>query len=78
MNIKDFKKENKEEQVKQTVDKYKNLSKDQLMQELLLTVSRQKQNGTFDKDQLLSSLSLIAPSLTNEQREKLYSLVEKR
>ena len=77
MNIKDFKKENKEEQVKQTVDKYKNLSKDQLMQELLLTVSRQKQNGTFDKDQLLSSLSLIAPSLTNEQREKLYSLVEK-
>ena len=77
MNIKDFKKENKEEQVKQTVDKYKNLSKDQLMQELLLTVSRQKQNGTFDKDQLLSSLSLISPSLTNEQREKLYSLVEK-
>ena len=77
MNIKDFKKENKEEQVKQTVDKYKNLSKDQLMQELLLTVSRQKQNGTFDKDQLLSSLSLISPSLTNEQRTNLYSLVEK-
>lgn len=77
MNIKDFKKENKEEQVKQTVDKYKNLSKDQLMQELLLTVSRQKQNGTFDKDQLLSSLSLIAPSLSLEQRQKLFSLLEK-
>lgn len=77
MNIKDFKKEDEQEKVKQTVDKYKNLSKDQLMQELLLTVSKQKQNGTFDKDQLLSSLSLIAPSLTNEQRTKLYSLVEK-
>ena len=77
MNIKDFKKENKEEEVKQTVDKYKNLSKDQLMQELLLTVSKQKQNGTFDKDQLLSSLSLIAPSLTCEQKAKLYSIVEK-
>ena len=76
MNIKDFKK-TEQEDVMQTYDKYKNLSKDQLMQELLLTVSRQKQNGTFDKDQLLSSISLISPSLTNEQREKLYSLVEK-
>ena len=76
MNIKDFKK-TKQEDVKQTYDKYKNLSKDQLMNELLQTVNSQKQNGTFDKDQLLSTLAVISPSLSDEQRHRLYSIVDK-
>jgi hypothetical protein len=76
MNIKDFKK-TEQEDVKQTFDKYKNLSKDELMSELLFTVNKQKQNGTFDKEQLLSTLALISPSLSEEQKQRLYSLVEK-
>ena len=75
MNIKDFKTQNNEEQVKQTYDKYKNFSQDQLMQELLKTVSIQKQNGTFDKQQLTSTLSLIMPSLTKEQQERIQALL---
>ena len=76
MNIKDFKKPEQED-VQQTYDKYKNLSKDQLMSELLLTVNKQKQSGTFDKEQLLSTLALISPSLSEEQRQRLYSLIDK-
>jgi hypothetical protein len=75
MNIKDFKK-SEQEDVRQTFDKYKDFSKDQLMQELLSTVKTQKQNGTFNKEQLLSTLALITPSLSEEQKQRLYSIVE--
>ncbi len=75
MNIKDFKTQENEEQVKQTYDKYKNYSHDQLMQELLSAVNKQKQNGTFDKQQLTSMLALISSSLSKEQRERLETLL---
>lgn len=77
MNIRDFNKKNvKEEDVKSAYDKYKNLSQNQLMQELFATVNKQKQDGTFDKNQLLNMISAIAPSLSDEQRQRLYSLLD--
>lgn len=75
MNIKDFKTENNEEKVKQTYEKYKNYSQDELLQELMRSVNAQKQNGTFDKERLLSTLSLVMPSLNSEQRRKLEELL---
>ncbi len=78
MNIRDFKKnKSNEEDMRSVYDKYKNFSHSQLMQELLRTVNEQKNNGTFDKEQLLSTLSLIVPSLSEEQRERIYSMVDK-
>ena len=75
MNIKDFKTENNEEKVKQTYEKYKNYSQDELLQELMRAVNAQKQNGTFDKERLLSTLALVMPSLNSEQRRKLEELL---
>ena len=75
MNIKDFKTENNEEKVKQTYEKYKNYSQDELLQELMRSVNAQKQNGTFDKERLISTLSLVMPSLNSEQRRKLEELL---
>ena len=75
MNIKDFKTENNEEKVKQTYEKYKNYSQDELLQELMRSVNAQKQNGTFDKQRLISTLSLVMPSLNSEQRRKLEELL---
>ena len=75
MNIKDFKTENNEEKVKRTYEKYKNYSQDELLQELMRSVNAQKQNGTFDKERLLSTLSLVMPSLNSEQRRKLEELL---
>jgi hypothetical protein len=75
MNIKDFRTENSEERVKQTYEKYKDYSQDELLQELMRSVNAQKQNGTFDKERLLSTLSLVMPSLNSEQRRKLEELL---
>ena len=77
MNIKDFRTENSEERVKQTYEKYKDYSQDELMQELLRSVNTQKQNGTFDKQRLISTLSLVLPSLNDEQRSKLEELLSR-
>ena len=77
MNIKDFKTENNEEKVKQTYEKYKNYSQDELLQELMRSVNAQKQNGTFDKERLLSTLSVVLPSLNDEQRSKLEELLSR-
>ena len=77
MNIKDFRTENNEEKVKQTYEKYKNYSQDELLQELMRSVNAQKQNGTFDKQRLISTLSLVLPSLNDEQRSKLEELLSR-
>ena len=77
MNIKDFRTENNEEKVKQTYEKYKDYSQDELLQELLRSVNAQKQNGTFDKQRLISTLSLVLPSLNDEQRSKLEELLSR-
>jgi hypothetical protein len=77
MNIKDFRTESSEERVKQTYEKYKDYSQDELMQELLRSVNAQKQNGTFDKQRLISTLSLVLPSLNDEQRSKLEELLSR-
>ena len=77
MNIKDFRTENSEEKVKQTYEKYKDYSQDELMQELMRSVNAQKQNGTFDKQRLISTLSLVLPSLNSEQRSKLEELLSR-
>ena len=77
MNIKDFRTENNEEKVKQTYEKYKDYSQDELLQELMRSVNAQKQNGTFDKQRLISTLSLVMPSLDSEQRSKLEELLSR-
>ncbi len=75
MNIKEFRTQKNEEQVKQTYEKYKDYSQEQLMQELFRTVNAQKRNGSFDKKQLESMLSLIMPSLSDEQKSKMQALL---
>lgn len=77
MNIKDFRKtEQSEEDIRQTYEKYKGFSQNQLMEELIAMVKKQKSEGTFDKDRIEYMLKAIAPNLTQEQRERIDSLLD--
>ena len=77
MNIKDFRQNaTTEDNLRQTYDKYKNYSQNQLFEELMSAVGSQKNEGTFDKNKLETILSAIAPNLTEEQKNRLDSLLK--
>ncbi|MBO5223731.1 MAG: hypothetical protein J6C23_04390 [Clostridia bacterium] len=77
MNIKDFRQNAAtEDNLRQTYDKYKNYSQNQLFEELMSAVGSQKNEGTFDKNKLETILSAIAPNLTEEQKNRLDSLLK--
>lgn len=56
-------------------DKYKNLSQDELMQQLAKNVREQKQNGTFDFEHISNSINMILPYLSDEQKQTILSLL---
>lgn len=55
--------------------KYKNLSQDELMQELAKNVMEQKQNGTFDFEQISNSINMLLPYLNEQQKQTMQSLL---
>ena len=66
-----------EENVNSTYEKYKDFSKDQLMSELLKKTSEQKENGEFDYETLKSQVDMLSSYLSEEQKNNMYSLLEK-
>ncbi len=73
-------KENKkisEDDIKEAYDKYKNLSEDELLSTLFKEVDKQKQNGTFDLENLKSLVSSMSPMLTDEQLNNINNLLER-
>ena len=63
------------ENIENLYDKYKNLTQEELMQELAKNVAKQKQNGTFDFDNISQSINAILPYLSEEQKQNIMSLL---
>lgn len=79
MNLRNFtapeKNDNNNDDARATFEKYKDSSYDELYAELMKRVYASKKDGTFDKNRLLSMLSLVSSSLSKEQREKIESII---
>lgn len=84
MRLSDFN-NNKTEKVEENVtekdiidkyNQYKDLSSDQLSQELFKEVARQKANGTFDYQRLESMLDSIKGSLSEENYQNMKRILE--
>ena len=65
-----------EKDIMDKYNQYKDLSSDQLSQELFKEVSRQKANGTFDNQRLESMLDSIKGSLSEENYQNMKRILE--
>ena len=65
-----------EEDIMEKYNQYKDLSSDQLSQELFREASRQKQNGTFNFSQLSSMVDSLKGSLPDEQYQNMKRLLD--
>jgi len=81
--LRNFKKQSKEQEinesdkdiVKDYIGKYDGFSEDQLIVELVKSVKRAKDEGSYSADQMTSFIELVSPQLSDEQRKKLNNLV---
>jgi len=56
-------------------NKYKDQPEDQLINELLNTIAKQKKEGTFNYDALKSIIEKISPFLSKEQNLKIKEIL---
>ncbi|MBQ8762375.1 MAG: hypothetical protein IJZ26_03610 [Clostridia bacterium] len=61
--------------VNEFVKRYGNMEEEQLMSEMFKLIQQKKQEGTFDANQIRKAAEQVAPLLTDEQRAKMYSLL---
>ncbi len=77
-NVEEKKEENfKESDLKEAYEKYKDMPEDELLKTLFTEVDKQKQNGTFNFENLKSLVESMAPMLTSEQLNNINVLLEK-
>lgn len=63
-------------QAEDLLNRYKNMSSDELASTLISEVAKQKNNGTFDKNKLLNMLDSIKDVLPNKsQYEQLRQII---
>ncbi len=83
--FKSFTKENKKiidenqekaNEYKHILDKYKNMDNNELMSNLFSEASKLKKEGKLDDNQLNSLKSTISPFLNNDQQQMLNSLIK--
>lgn len=60
-----------------TIDKYKNLSQQELYKELFMQASELKSQGKLDTNMLNTLSATLAPMLNPEQEELLNSLIDR-
>lgn len=63
--------------LQESLNKYQNLSQDQLMSELLKEAGRLKQNGSLNESSLNMLKSTLAPMLNSEQNQHLNDILNK-
>lgn len=68
--------EQAEKQVENMYNTYKGKSEDELLAELIKHVAKQKENGTFDINNLEKMLSKIMPFLNEQQKQKLNEVLK--
>lgn len=64
-------------EIKNDYEKYKDMSQQDLMSELIKQATRMKQNGTLTEDNLETLKSTLAPMLSPQQQEMLKNIIEK-
>ena len=57
------------------IENYSNRSEEELISQMLKLIAQKKAEGTFDAEQIKNLANTIAPLLTEEQREKMHSLL---
>ena len=68
-------KEEYDDLVTEFVKRYGNMEEDQLLKEMFKLIQQKKKEGTFDANQIRKAAEQIAPLLTDEQRAKMYQLL---
>ncbi len=59
----------------EAIEKYGDMSEDELLRALSQSIKRSKSEGTFDEAQLRSFVSLLSTKLNEEQRRKLNAVL---
>lgn len=78
MNLRNFnngEKSKAQDDAKETYERFKNASYDELYVELMKRVYEGKNDGSFDKNRLLSMLSIMSSSLSSEQLKKMEDII---
>lgn len=65
-----------DQNLKNKMNTYQNMTEQELQTELFKEVSRQKQNGTFSLQRIEEVKDKLLPMLTEEQRQKLEGLIK--
>lgn len=63
--------------LQESLNKYQNLSQDELMNELFKEAGRLKQNGSLNENSLNMLQSTLAPMLNSEQNEQLKNILNR-
>jgi hypothetical protein len=58
------------------IAQYANMNKDQLMQQLLSIVQKQKDSGNFDKDRLQSLVDTMSMMMSDDQKSRVQKVVD--
>lgn len=75
-NVKEPQKNITDKDIMDKYNQYKDLSSDQLSQELFREVSKQKANGTFNYNQLENMLESLKGSLSEENYQNMRRILE--
>lgn len=63
--------------LQESLNRYQNLSQDELMTELFKEAGRLKQNGSLNENSLNMLQNTLAPMLNNEQNKQLKDILNK-
>jgi len=66
---------NKENELKEKIDKYSSYSQKELLEEFLLKSQEAKSKGVYEEDNINSIKSSLFPYLSEEQKEKFNNLI---
>ena len=72
--LKSFK--NTAQSPEETLNKYKDLTDDELIGLLISQVKKAKENGELDTEQTKRFVEIVSPRLTEEQRQKLDAVMK--
>lgn len=64
------------ESLEEKYNKYKDFSQEDINKEIFKEVEKQKQNGTFDYNQIDSIIESLKPSLTTEQYQNMRKIMD--
>ncbi|MCK9575091.1 MAG: hypothetical protein WCX32_00085 [Clostridia bacterium] len=65
-----------EENIKSAYEKYKKLSKNDLLKEFLTQIENKKKAGKFNRSEVENIAKRITPMLNNEQKQMLKSILD--